>query len=730
MRLILPTAILFLLLLMLPVMAAEYWYIKGRGSRKTVLSIRQSQIKDPRYFAHAFRTLFLKAWEESDGSTLTLHKAPEAFLRTDDLTEQTFPRNCDQLLAAEAKDLRTPANACLQKEIFAWTSVIIHPGNVLRAVHAEKNLELAAGTQVIRWADAEGPVTTGANCNLGISLSSGTEIHLGLNCRFRRLFAPVIQVGKKTEAQKRPHSAVLGISAAQIRRHRIRRSHMDEDGTLKKSVLSAGKLWIDSNLIIQGSLRAISGIRVGKNAIICGNLFCDGDIYLQKGCRVLGNVFSQGDIICEPGVEIGSAGEIRSVIARGRITLEEGCRVYGYVSSEGPSICAPRGCVHKKQRAATPCNLLTAAAGTLRRRCTGITVVAVFLAFLSAGSLLAAFLCQRLMIPSQRKDPVSREILYANQGLEAGIPLAREPCLITVDRVEFPDRILLRCSWSSSQEFILIRHLNHFAKKLTAEFPAVRLYCMVAPLRIGFEENYGNQEQFAAVAEKEKKALRNLEERMEKHLAPQYTCIPLMELFSQKKEEYIFFRGAPAWTARGSYYAAQAFLKAADLPGFSIENFYESARTKGSCILPHTASDPPADRRYVYLREDYNPMVENLSSGEKSPMYSSIRSSYSAFMGGSYGIGAMEGLGDNGRVLLIVGCKNAQVLAPWMVMNFEKILYLNMDVFLIREDPFWALFDQYAITDCLIVHDADTISKEYLSRKYSHLADSADPAAS
>ena len=115
-------------------------------------------------------------------------------------------------------------------------------------------------------------------------------------------------------------------------------------------------------------------------------------------------------------------------------------------------------------------------------------------------------------------------------------------------------------------------------------------------------------------------------------------------------------------------------------------------------------------------------MVKDFGSNEKAPMFSSIRNSYSAFMGGHYKVGVMDGMAENGRVLMIMGNKNAQPLAPWMVTRFQQIIYMNMDVYSVLKGDFWEIFQQFAVTDCLIVHDADTIPDERFTDKYQRIA--------
>ena len=715
---------LFLILLLLPIGLATFWYFKNKNARDSVLPVRQERTRDPRYFAHAYEDLFAKAWQTSDGNTLTLNKRPEVFINADLMDPKEYTQECEYLVVAEKKNFCPPANMAFQKEIYAKTNAFISGNTVLRAIHSEKNLDLANDTTVVRWADAEGTVTVGNDCDLGMSLTSGTKIVLGKNCVFRRLYAPLIQVGIETNPSKDLHlyPQALDTGVEHFHKRHVKEDHMDEDGMLHKSVISRGKLWVDDNLKIQGSLHAERGVRIGCNALICGNIFSSGDVYLRKNCRVLGNVFAQGDIYCESDVQIGMPGEIRSVVARQHITLEKGCRVYGYLSNEDSGFCAPTGRKQRDEETSVGYARHEVLGHEVRRRSTGLAMIAIGFAAVFVITVMATLLSNRIQDLQPQQLPVSEEELYRNQGLEPGAVLDPAPELITDTQVEFEDRILLRCNWTDEQVKALQTSLNEFLRIMRRNYPDVNLYSMVVPLRIGFENSAGLVEEYAEISEAEREKLVELERSMMASTPSYCTYLPVVDVLSMHQDEYLFFRGSPTWTVRGAYYGSQVFLNAAGLEIFPIESFYETARTKGSGILKTQSGEDFSDRRYVYLFEDYNPMVKDIDSGEKAPMFSSIRNSYSAFMGGHYKVGVMDGMAKNGRVLLLMGNKNAQPLAPWMVTQFQQIIYMNMDVYSVSKGDFWEIFRQFDITDCLVVHDADTIPKERFTDKYQRIA--------
>ena len=337
---------LFLLLLLFPILLASFWYFHSKDS---VLPVRQNRSRDPRYFAKSFDKLFQEAWPNRDGEMIALSRPkPEPYYRADDMDLEDYPSPCSRLVVAEQAELAPPGGIRFQREIYAWRDARFSEGSWLRAVRAKGNLLLDDHVYLDRWADADGTVAVYDDCNLGISLTSATAITLGKNCRFRRLFAPVIHLGGypgqglAPRYPRDPELYQMNLSKARRRLNgRVSYSDTEDTGILPASVVSGGKLVIEERLVIQGSVRSHKSVHLSEWAVICGNLFADGDIFLDSNSTVLGNVFSQGNIYCERGVVIGREGRVSSVIARGQIVMERDCFVYGYISNETGGLVWP-----------------------------------------------------------------------------------------------------------------------------------------------------------------------------------------------------------------------------------------------------------------------------------------------------------------------------------------------------------------------------------------------------
>ena len=339
------TAALFLGLLLLPICWGGYWYYHGKNS---VLQVRQDRKRDPRYFSKSFDALFRKAWaDRKPDGTLTMSR-PERYILVDEAEPEEYAGVCEKLVVAEHQDFQPPLGCVFQREIHAAQNAWFPRDSRLRAVYAKGDLILESGTHVERWADADGSVAVYDECDLGISVTSGTAITIGKNCTFRRLYAPVIHTGSYPGQPQSPayhrDSRIYrmeSVEGKKERRRHVSLADTDEQGVARTSFVVGGGVVVDEDIVIQGSVRSQKSVQIADRAVVCGNVYANSDVYLGRNSTVLGSVFTQGSVYCETGAVVGQEGRISSIVARGKVVLEQDCFVYGYLSNEMGGICCP-----------------------------------------------------------------------------------------------------------------------------------------------------------------------------------------------------------------------------------------------------------------------------------------------------------------------------------------------------------------------------------------------------
>ncbi|WP_138294866.1 MULTISPECIES: leucine-rich repeat protein [unclassified Clostridium] len=334
--------VLFIAMLLFPlVMSAR----SLKGEKAEALKINNDRVRNPRYFGISFAALMEKGLAEYDGSGKIRMSKEEALIEADKL--EALPIECESIVYAKEKEFRPPAGTIFHKEIYTCQDAYLDGIYELRAIYGKKAVTLGAGTMLTRWADALGPLRVEEHANLGISASSATQLTVGRDCTFRRLYAPSISLGWPAEqGQTEPESAAamvaVALSDTVVRNIQyVDDDQTDENGELAATVISKHAVTVLEGLTVRGHIRSHKSITLYDGAVVYGNLFAEGDIYLGENVKVYGNIFTQQKIITQRGVQIGQFGEIKSVIARDEIIFGADCKVYGYVSSETRGRCCP-----------------------------------------------------------------------------------------------------------------------------------------------------------------------------------------------------------------------------------------------------------------------------------------------------------------------------------------------------------------------------------------------------
>lgn len=330
-------SIIFFLMLIFPLAGGYGYYKRNKGK---VLYINQEKIRNPRYFAISFSQMIETKWKDYAGDNRLYLSREEKVIEAD--KEVCFPNPCEAIVIGEKKEFRPPAGIEFYKEVYSMETAILEGPLRIRAIAGKKNLQIGSNVEIVRWADAIQEVTIKDNCDLGICISSLKEIKIGMNCKFRRLYAPKIYLGYSRQDPKirqEKRNKIQLNSRDLMKNIKSNVKYVDDFMTNKKgvadfSVVTEEELIVLENIILNGHLRSHKTIRICDDSIVAGNIFAEKDIKIGRNVQVLGNVFSQGDIIIEEGSVIGEENNISSVIARGSIRFEKDCMIYGYVSNE------------------------------------------------------------------------------------------------------------------------------------------------------------------------------------------------------------------------------------------------------------------------------------------------------------------------------------------------------------------------------------------------------------
>jgi len=332
MKLIHVLILVYIVMFVWPLIGGLLSYHKDKNEP---IFINQSKIKDPRYFAKSFTKSFFDRWSVYDNSgKIKISKSEDLDLA--DLVEK-FDGEYNNVIASEFYDFIPSGHARFNKEIMVMQNAYLYGDIQIRAIKCMKDMIIGQGITVLRWVDAEGYLMIREHSDAGLSASSAHALGIGKNVKFKRLFAPVINIAMPQVKEIDPTKDIYGL----IPNNHVRRDldtvgefDVDESRIWDYSIASNQQVSIQEDIIIQGHVRSVKGVRLLDRSIVCGNIFANQDIYIGRDVTVLGNIFTHGNIYLQDNVEIGQPHRISSIVASGTIDFGLNTRVFGYVHSE------------------------------------------------------------------------------------------------------------------------------------------------------------------------------------------------------------------------------------------------------------------------------------------------------------------------------------------------------------------------------------------------------------
>jgi hypothetical protein len=265
------------------------------------------------------------------------------------------------------------------------------------------------------------------------------------------------------------------------------------------------------------------------------------------------------------------------------------------------------------------------------------------------------------------------------------------------------------------------------ANDIFALFSAdVDTYLMMAPTRIAFEAPEHAQHSMP-----QEPAIRQVYEGIDSDVV---TIDAYGALEQQSVQlENLYFRLDHHWTHTGSYFAAKALWEEQGREYLPIELYerYEGAPFLGY-LYAITGSDEYADQHdelvyYLYQGDAGTEVVQKVSgkdeqgrtlvTEESGKIIDPQRQGYYSFLSTSYSCVLLDGMAQDGSVLLMVGDSYISALAPWMAANYEKVIVIDPRFYDEGKDGIRELADKYGITDVLIMNCTVTMnSPSFIAR--------------
>jgi predicted acyltransferase (DUF342 family) len=329
--------ILFIALLLLPFIPGILELIKKEDSEPLFISMDYT--RNPRYFGKSYKMLLNRA---TSGLTLSpgFHEVKLSKNEKIEITESIdIPDKMEtNHLLYVTGNFFSGSHALFNKEVYVNGNAVIGSNNIIQAMVGLGSVAVSEGTQFRRWLDADGNITIGANCDLGISVSSGDKINLACNCVFRRLYGmPVVTGPKKIEEFRHPQKTSLPNepSLSEVSFTRNKDKTVSAGSIINNNIVFLGNVSIGSGTIIKGTIKSYGDILLEQDVIVYGSIFADGDIFIGRNATINGHIFSQKSIFISEQSIISRPDKIKSIIGKKEIQIGQNVTVYGFISTEG-----------------------------------------------------------------------------------------------------------------------------------------------------------------------------------------------------------------------------------------------------------------------------------------------------------------------------------------------------------------------------------------------------------
>jgi predicted acyltransferase (DUF342 family) len=329
--------IIFTLLLLLPFIPGIFELIKKEDSEPLFISMDYT--RNPRYFGKSFKMLLGRATSGLDLSPgfKDIKLSKNETMEIAQSLDIPLEKEINHLLYVIG-DLCSESHVRFDKEVYVTGNATIGPNNTFQALYSEGDVKVSEGTQFQRWLDADGNISVGVNCDLGISISSGNKIYLSNGCVFRRLYGMPVLTGYNQVADfQYPAEKLLSKESPLPDESFIRKDdNTVPTGTIiNNNIVFTGDVRVGSRTIISGTIKSYGNIYLENDVIIYGNIFADGDIFIGRNAGIGGHLFSQGSIFISEHTLISRPDKIKSIIAKKEIKIEQNVNIYGFVATEG-----------------------------------------------------------------------------------------------------------------------------------------------------------------------------------------------------------------------------------------------------------------------------------------------------------------------------------------------------------------------------------------------------------
>lgn len=352
----------------------------------------------------------------------------------------------------------------------------------------------------------------------------------------------------------------------------------------------------------------------------------------------------------------------------------------------------------------------------MNKRKQGLFSLLILITFISI-SLISTMLINYLNEINQ-SNLINNELKYGIKGLPYGVELSSEVRLIDEEYVYYNDRILEIYTNNSSINKESINRIQAFMNVIP---DTVNKVVSIVPMAITYEElDMYNKTSIEAITE-----IRN-------GLDADIKWIDVDSLFRPMSDEYLYFRTDPRITSVAAYHIAKDFLKTKGIEIYPLDEYKEDRRAKVFGIYTFlensNLTQAYEDNVIFYLLEGAtNKQTVTIRTNDESitfesPTIALSRRGLDVFVEGSISDSIIEGDGLENSII-VIGDYSAKVLSTWFIPYYKNIIVINSAFYSKSKSDFFKLFEDYNITDIILIESILNIGDSSMNSKLKLIAE-------
>ncbi|MCW5943517.1 MAG: hypothetical protein KIS66_14890 [Fimbriimonadaceae bacterium] len=299
------------------------------------LRIDMEYIRDPRYFALAFRQ------RVQENLTREAQGGPGARPRLQPMVTLGPGTNTSGTIMA--LDHIEVGRGSKLGDAYSYGDLRIAEQSEIESAAADGSLLIESDSVIRGWIDSEGDATVGNGVNLGVSASSASTLTIGERCEFQRLWGLPVRTSEEPVSRyvpdfPRDREEIIGkdsgVEIEDAARWSSRDMTIPAGSTVGRDLVAYGDVRIGANSIVLGTVKSRGVVTLDEGVIIEGSVIGQRGVNCIGNATIFGNVFSSRDVELGPGTVVGRPQAFKTVFSQTRVLLARGVEVFGWIVSE------------------------------------------------------------------------------------------------------------------------------------------------------------------------------------------------------------------------------------------------------------------------------------------------------------------------------------------------------------------------------------------------------------